>query len=155
MFHMAHKYSLNASFHPCIFLYNYYFVSNHPSQSMFSFLQIIFKLPNSKSSKNKKKKQFSSLFFFFFFFFLSLSSTTKVVISGIPHHANFSDVEPLLKQYGNVEECDAVASKDPKTQTVHITFESYEQAQRLLTHNSSLFLTFFLQNFFCFLSLKI
>ncbi|CAG9812067.1 unnamed protein product [Chironomus riparius] len=58
------------------------------------------------------------------------SSTTKVVISGIPHHANFSDVEPLLKQYGNVEECDAVASKDPKTQTVHITFESYEQAQR-------------------------
>lgn len=56
--------------------------------------------------------------------------TTKVIISGIPQHANFSDVEPLLKQYGNVEECDAVASKDPKTQTVHISFESYEQAQR-------------------------
>jgi len=79
-----------------------------------------------------KRKFFSSLFFSFSFFF-SLSSTTKVVISGIPHHANFSDVEPLLKQYGNVEECDAVASKDPKTQTVHITFESYEQAQRFLT----------------------
>jgi hypothetical protein len=66
--------------------------------------------------------------------FVSLSilsqTTTKVIISGIPHHANFSDVEPLLKQYGNVEECDAVASKDPKTQTVHITFETYEQAQR-------------------------
>lgn len=58
------------------------------------------------------------------------SQTTKVVISGIPHHANFTDVEPLLKAYGNVEECDAVASKDPKTQTVHITFETYEQAQR-------------------------
>lgn len=58
------------------------------------------------------------------------SQTTKVIISGIPQHANFSDVEPLLKQYGTVEECDAVASKDPKTQTVHITFETYEQAQR-------------------------
>lgn len=58
------------------------------------------------------------------------SQTTKVIISGIPQHANFSDVEPLLKQYGNVEECDAVASKDPKTQTVHITFETFEQAQR-------------------------
>lgn len=58
------------------------------------------------------------------------SQSTKVAISGIPHHANFSDVEPLLKQYGNVEECDAVASKDPKTQTVHITFETFEQAQR-------------------------
>lgn len=62
--------------------------------------------------------------------FLLHSQTTKVVISGIPQHAHFSDVEPLLKQYGNVEECDAVASKDPKTQTVHITFETYEQAQR-------------------------
>lgn len=62
-------------------------------------------------------------------------ATTKVIISGIPQHANFSDVEPLLKQYGNVEECDAVASKDPKTQTVHITFESYEQAQRYTLRN--------------------
>jgi hypothetical protein len=79
------------------------------------------------------KKKVFFLHYFFLFFFFSLSSTTKVVISGIPHHANFSDVEPLLKQYGNVEECDAVASKDPKTQTVHITFESYEQAQRFLT----------------------
>lgn len=87
-------------------------------------------------------------FFLFLFFFLSLSSTTKVVISGIPHHANFSDVEPLLKQYGNVEECDAVASKDPKTQTVHITFESYEQAQRLLTQNSSFIFNIFLQTFY-------
>lgn len=58
------------------------------------------------------------------------TQSTKVAISGIPHHANFNDVEPLLKQFGNVEECDAVASKDPKTQTVHITFETFEQAQR-------------------------
>ena len=121
---MAHKYSLNASFHPCIFIILYQIIL----ESMFSFLQITFNRQNSK----KKQFSFSSLFFSFLFF-LSLSSTTKVVISGIPHHANFSDVEPLLKQYGNVEECDAVASKDPKTQTVHITFESYEQAQRFLT----------------------
>lgn len=52
------------------------------------------------------------------------------MISGIPQHAHFADIEPLLKQYGSVEECEAVTSKDPKTQTVHILFESYEQAQR-------------------------
>ena len=80
-------------------------------------------------------------------------TTTKVVISGIPQHANFSDVEPLLKQYGNVEECDAVASKDPKTQTVHITFESYEQAQRFLPPKKNRFFLFcfvFLLKFFTF-----
>jgi len=64
------------------------------------------------------------------FQFIIHSQTTKVIISGIPQNAHFSDVEPLLKQYGSVEDCEAVASKDPKTQTVHITFETFEQAQR-------------------------
>lgn len=52
------------------------------------------------------------------------------MISGIPQDARFADIEPLLRPYGNVEGCDAVTSKDPKTQTVHILFESCEQAQR-------------------------
>ncbi|XP_055708662.1 insulin-like growth factor 2 mRNA-binding protein 1 isoform X1 [Phlebotomus papatasi] len=58
------------------------------------------------------------------------SSSAKIVISGIPLHAHFDDIEPLLKPYGKVEHCDAVSSKDPNTQTVHITFENHEQAQR-------------------------
>lgn len=51
-------------------------------------------------------------------------------MSGIPPHAQFDDIEPLLKPYGKVEHCDAVTSKDPSTQTVHITFENPDQAQR-------------------------
>ncbi|XP_053689991.1 insulin-like growth factor 2 mRNA-binding protein 3 [Sabethes cyaneus] len=57
----------------------------------------------------------------------------KIVISGIPQHAKFDDIEPLLKPYGKVEHCDAVTSKDPNTQTVHITFESHDQAQRAVS----------------------
>jgi insulin-like growth factor 2 mRNA-binding protein 1 len=62
------------------------------------------------------------------FFFIYYSSSAKIVISGIPHHAIFDDIEPLLKPYGRVEHVDAVGSKDPNSQTVYITFESHEQA---------------------------
>ncbi|XP_037916486.1 insulin-like growth factor 2 mRNA-binding protein 1 isoform X3 [Hermetia illucens] len=58
------------------------------------------------------------------------SPSSKIVISGIPLHAHFDDIEPLLKPYGKVEQCDAVTSKDPNTQTVQITFENPDQAQR-------------------------
>lgn len=62
--------------------------------------------------------------------FFRSSTSAKVMISGIPLHAHFDDIEPLLKPYGKVEDCTVVSSKDPNTQTVHITFENYEQAQR-------------------------
>lgn len=61
------------------------------------------------------------------------STIAKIVISGIPQHAKFDDIEPLLKPYGKVEHCDAVTSKDPTTQTVHITFENHDQAQRAVS----------------------
>lgn len=83
---------------------------------------------------------FVSFFFFFFvfiIFFLFIfiwgirsPPSSKIVISGIPLHAHFEDIEPLLKPYGKVQHCDAVSSKDPNTQTVHITYETPEQAQR-------------------------
>lgn len=66
----------------------------------------------------------------FFIFIVHSPPSTKIVISGIPLHAHFDDIEPLLKPYGTVENCDAVSSKDPNTQTIHITFETHEQAQR-------------------------
>uniref|UniRef100_A0A182QRV3 RRM domain-containing protein n=1 Tax=Anopheles farauti TaxID=69004 RepID=A0A182QRV3_9DIPT len=61
------------------------------------------------------------------------STTNKIVISGIPHHAKFDDIDPLLKQFGKVEHCEAGTSKDPNTQTVHITFENHDQAQRAVS----------------------
>ncbi|XP_018797037.1 PREDICTED: insulin-like growth factor 2 mRNA-binding protein 1 isoform X2 [Bactrocera latifrons] len=57
-------------------------------------------------------------------------STSKILISGIPLQTRFEDIEPLLKPYGIVKQCEAVSSKDPNTQTVHITFENPDQAQR-------------------------
>lgn len=58
--------------------------------------------------------------------------SAKLVISGIPLHAHFDDIEPLLKTYGTVVHCDAVSSKDPNTQTIHITFDTHAQAQRYM-----------------------
>ncbi|XP_055842061.1 insulin-like growth factor 2 mRNA-binding protein 1 isoform X2 [Episyrphus balteatus] len=60
----------------------------------------------------------------------SLSVSSKILISGIPLQTRFEDIEPLLKPFGTVKQCEAVTSKDPNTQTVHITFENPDQAQR-------------------------
>ncbi|KAH8420188.1 hypothetical protein KR009_007069 [Drosophila setifemur] len=57
-------------------------------------------------------------------------TTSKILISGIPMQTRFEDIEPLLKPYGIVKQCEAISSKDQNTQTVHITFENPEQAQR-------------------------
>lgn len=84
--------------------------------------------------KEDKKK----LIFLFVCFYTLFSSsvhsvsTSKILISGIPLQTRFEDIEPLLKPYGIVKQCEAVSSKDPQTQTVHITFENNEQAQRYL-----------------------
>ncbi|XP_073829762.1 IGF-II mRNA-binding protein isoform X3 [Musca autumnalis] len=66
----------------------------------------------------KKEQQFKNV------------TTSKIIISGIPLQTRFDDIAPLLKPYGIVKQCEAVSSKDPQTQTVHITFENHEQAQR-------------------------
>lgn len=74
---------------------------------------------------------FLSITFYILFYWTIYSlPTSKIIISGIPLHAHFEDIEPLLKRYGKVEYCDAVSSKDPHTQTVHITYETPEQALR-------------------------
>ncbi|XP_030378673.1 insulin-like growth factor 2 mRNA-binding protein 1 isoform X2 [Scaptodrosophila lebanonensis] len=62
--------------------------------------------------------------------FLDRVTTSKILISGIPLQTRFEDIEPLLKPYGIVKQCEAISSKDQNTQTVHITFENPEQAQR-------------------------
>ncbi|KAL0852119.1 hypothetical protein ABMA28_000359 [Loxostege sticticalis] len=56
------------------------------------------------------------------------SRSSKVLISGLPPHVRFDNIEPLLSQYGNVQQCDKASSRDPNTQAVYITFETPEQA---------------------------
>ncbi|XP_041451781.1 insulin-like growth factor 2 mRNA-binding protein 1 isoform X1 [Drosophila obscura] len=62
--------------------------------------------------------------------YLDRVTTSKLLISGIPMQTRFEDIEPLLKPFGIVKQCEAISSKDQSTQTVHITFENPEQAQR-------------------------
>ncbi|XP_077302300.1 IGF-II mRNA-binding protein isoform X4 [Arctopsyche grandis] len=58
------------------------------------------------------------------------SHSAKIVISGMPLHTCYNDLEPLLTPFGNVQNCDRVSSRDAHSQTVHITFETQEQAQQ-------------------------
>ncbi|XP_049885060.1 insulin-like growth factor 2 mRNA-binding protein 1 isoform X1 [Pectinophora gossypiella] len=60
------------------------------------------------------------------------SRSSKVLISGLPLHIRFDNIEPLLSQYGNVQHCDKANSRDANTQAVYITFETPEQAQQAI-----------------------
>lgn len=60
----------------------------------------------------------------------SRSRSSKVLISGLPLHVRFDNIEPLLSQYGNVQHCDKANSRDANVQAVFITFESPDQAQQ-------------------------
>lgn len=76
-------------------------------------------------------------------YFLHSVTTSKILISGIPMQTRFEDIEPLLKPYGIVKQCEAISSKDQNTQTVHITFENPEQAQRYILKTTHLKLLLF------------
>ncbi|KQS29836.1 insulin-like growth factor 2 mRNA-binding protein 1 isoform X1 [Drosophila erecta] len=80
---------------------------------------------NNNISNNNLYQQKQS-----FIRYLDRVTTSKILISGIPMQTRFEDIEPLLKPYGIVKQCEAISSKDQNTQTVHITFENPEQAQR-------------------------
>ncbi|XP_061382583.1 insulin-like growth factor 2 mRNA-binding protein 1 isoform X1 [Danaus plexippus] len=59
-------------------------------------------------------------------------SRSRILISGLSMHARFDTIEPLLSQYGNVQQCDKINSRDANTQAVYITFETPEQAQQAI-----------------------
>ncbi|XP_063373425.1 insulin-like growth factor 2 mRNA-binding protein 1 isoform X2 [Cydia amplana] len=61
-----------------------------------------------------------------------LSRSSKVLISGLPLHIRFDNIDALLSQYGNVQHCDKANSRDANTQAVFITFETSEQAQQAI-----------------------
>ncbi|XP_050683681.1 insulin-like growth factor 2 mRNA-binding protein 1 isoform X3 [Leptidea sinapis] len=60
------------------------------------------------------------------------SRSSKVLISGLPLHVRFDNIEPLLATYGNVQQCDKAHSRDPNCQAVYITFETPDQAQQAI-----------------------
>ncbi|GBP14076.1 Insulin-like growth factor 2 mRNA-binding protein 3, partial [Eumeta japonica] len=54
----------------------------------------------------------------------------KILISGLPLHVRFDNIEHLLSQYGSVLHCDKVNSRDSNFQAVHIMYETMDQAQQ-------------------------
>ncbi|KAK7793766.1 hypothetical protein R5R35_000962 [Gryllus longicercus] len=58
------------------------------------------------------------------------SGPGKIVLSNLPTHVRFEDLEPLLTPFGPVQNCEKIASRDGSTQTVQVSYETQEQAQQ-------------------------
>ncbi|XP_063991478.1 insulin-like growth factor 2 mRNA-binding protein 2 isoform X2 [Diachasmimorpha longicaudata] len=54
----------------------------------------------------------------------------KVLVSNLPVHAKFEDVELLFSTYGQVLNVEKVASRDPNSQAVLVSYETQELAQQ-------------------------
>ncbi|XP_033210747.1 insulin-like growth factor 2 mRNA-binding protein 1 isoform X2 [Belonocnema kinseyi] len=57
----------------------------------------------------------------------------KILVSNLPAHARFEDVEQLLSNYGQIQNIEKVSSRDPNSQSVLISYESQEQAQQAVS----------------------
>ncbi|XP_074110976.1 IGF-II mRNA-binding protein isoform X3 [Cotesia typhae] len=57
-------------------------------------------------------------------------SGAKILISNLPAHARFEDVELLFSTYGQVQNVEKVPSRDPNTQTLLLSYETQELAQQ-------------------------
>ncbi|XP_067006463.1 insulin-like growth factor 2 mRNA-binding protein 1 isoform X2 [Anabrus simplex] len=58
------------------------------------------------------------------------SGPAKVVVSNVPPHVRFEDLEPLLTPFGALQNCEKLNSRDGTTQTVQVAYETQEQAQQ-------------------------
>jgi insulin-like growth factor 2 mRNA-binding protein 1 len=54
----------------------------------------------------------------------------KILLSNLPLHVRFEDLEPLLTPFGSVQNCEKLNSRDGSTQTVQVSYETQEQAQQ-------------------------
>ncbi|XP_017784762.1 PREDICTED: insulin-like growth factor 2 mRNA-binding protein 1 isoform X2 [Nicrophorus vespilloides] len=61
-------------------------------------------------------------------------ATPKIIVSNLPQHVRFEDIEHLLTPHGPVVNVDKMNCKDPASQIVQITFETVEQAQQAVNH---------------------
>lgn len=54
----------------------------------------------------------------------------KIIVSQLPNHCRFEDLEPMLIIHGTIQDCEKLQSRDPNTQTVQITYDTPEQAKQ-------------------------
>lgn len=61
---------------------------------------------------------------------LSRSAPARVVVSNIPAHVRFEDLESLLSPFGTVINFEKLNSREGPTQTVQVSYETQEEAQQ-------------------------
>ncbi|XP_054270210.1 insulin-like growth factor 2 mRNA-binding protein 1 isoform X4 [Macrosteles quadrilineatus] len=65
--------------------------------------------------------------------FINRSSNSKIVVSNLPPHVRFEDLEHLLIPYGNIQKCEKLNSREGQPQVVQISYETQEQAQQAVS----------------------
>ncbi|XP_043477789.1 insulin-like growth factor 2 mRNA-binding protein 1 isoform X1 [Leptopilina heterotoma] len=60
----------------------------------------------------------------------SSGAANKILMSNVPPHLTLDDVQQLLSNYGQIQNIEKVASRDPVSQSIHAVFETVEQAHQ-------------------------
>ena len=81
-------------------------------------------------NKNLWDTKFISFNEYVKFYCYSSGSGGKILVSNLPAHARFEDVENLFAPYGQVQTVEKISSRDPNTQAVLVSYESQDQAQQ-------------------------
>lgn len=63
-------------------------------------------------------------------FAFSSGAANKILMSNVPPHITLDDVQQLLSNYGQIQNIEKVASRDPVSQSIHAVFETVEQAHQ-------------------------
>lgn len=58
------------------------------------------------------------------------STNCKVIVTNIPSHARQEDLEQIFSQFGTVQNCEKINSKDGNTQSYQVVYEAQDQAQQ-------------------------
>lgn len=58
------------------------------------------------------------------------SGIGKIILSNLPSHARFEDLETLLSPFGSVQSCEKLGSRDGGVWSVQVSYETHEQAQQ-------------------------
>ncbi|XP_075213249.1 IGF-II mRNA-binding protein isoform X3 [Lycorma delicatula] len=61
------------------------------------------------------------------------SGNGKIVVSNIPSHVQLEDLQSLLGQFGNIQNCEKISSREGQSQTVQISYETQDQAQQAVS----------------------
>ncbi|EEB18062.1 predicted protein [Pediculus humanus corporis] len=66
-----------------------------------------------------------------------LVGNSKIIVSNIPLHARYEDLEPLFSQFGSVQSCEKSNSRDGNSQSYQVVYETQEQAQQAINQLNS------------------